>query len=112
MSIDSKAVLAAAASYRDDISRFLREMIAIPSESAQEEAVVQRIKRLLGFHQQCQVVKAEVVAAIEFDGRGRIGDLPEGITAQSGTLRIPWGTPLPDALLDRVIALRLAELGG
>lgn len=41
-----------------------------------------------------------------------IGALPEGITAQSGTLRIQWEVPLPDPLLDRVIALRLAELDG
>ncbi|MDI6600672.1 MAG: YgeY family selenium metabolism-linked hydrolase [Thermoanaerobacteraceae bacterium] len=31
--------------YRPDISRFLRDMIAIPSESSQEEAVIKRIKQ-------------------------------------------------------------------
>lgn len=40
-----------------------------------------------------------------------LGPLPEAITAQGGTLRIPWQTTLPDALLDQVIALRLAEVG-
>lgn len=39
-----------------------------------------------------------------------IGALPEGIVAEGGTLRVPWEVELPDALLDRLVALRLAEL--
>jgi putative selenium metabolism hydrolase len=37
-------ILTAAVGYRDQISKFLRDMIAIPSESADEKKVVQRIK--------------------------------------------------------------------
>jgi len=40
-----------------------------------------------------------------------LGTLPEGLEADGGTLRILWGADLPDALLDRIIALRLAEIG-
>ncbi|MGR3321980.1 MAG: iron chaperone [Pseudooceanicola sp.] len=40
-----------------------------------------------------------------------LGDLPEGITATTGTLKVPWSQEVPDALLDRVVAARLAELG-
>ncbi len=39
-----KDILAAAEGYKDQISRFLRDMIAIPSESADEMKVIQRIK--------------------------------------------------------------------
>ncbi|KLU60354.1 putative succinyl-diaminopimelate desuccinylase [Peptococcaceae bacterium CEB3] len=42
--MDYAQVLALAKKYEPDISRFLRDMIAIPSESCQEGAVVQRIK--------------------------------------------------------------------
>ena len=45
MNIDYKKVMAAAAGYEKDISRFLRDMIAIPSTSCEEEKVVQRIKQ-------------------------------------------------------------------
>lgn len=40
-----------------------------------------------------------------------IGPLPQGVVAEGGTLRCPWDADLPDALLDRVIARRLAEIG-
>ncbi|HEX2953536.1 MAG TPA: YgeY family selenium metabolism-linked hydrolase [Bacillota bacterium] len=39
-----EAIIKAAAQYKPEISRFLRELIAIPSESAEERGVVQRIK--------------------------------------------------------------------
>lgn len=48
----TKAIAEAAERYTPDIVRFLREMIAIPSESAEEEAVVRRAARemeALGF---------------------------------------------------------------
>ena len=45
MQIDFSAVLNKAKAYKPEISKFLRDMIAIPSESRQEEAVVQRIKQ-------------------------------------------------------------------
>ena len=45
MQIDFPAVIEKAKSYKPDISKFLRDMIAIPSESRQEKAVVQRIKQ-------------------------------------------------------------------
>ena len=43
MKIDFDAVKKAAEGYRADMTRFLRDMIAIPSESCQEEGVVKRI---------------------------------------------------------------------
>jgi putative selenium metabolism hydrolase len=43
MNINFDAIKAAAEGYRADMSRFLRDMIAIPSESCQEERVVKRI---------------------------------------------------------------------
>lgn len=44
MNIEFEKVLKKAKGYREDMAKFLRDMIAIPSESAQEEKVVQRIK--------------------------------------------------------------------
>ena len=41
---DKQRIMAAAEKYRDDMVRFLREMIAIPSESGQERDVIARIK--------------------------------------------------------------------
>lgn len=43
--IDSKRFLAKARSYESEMVRFLRELIAIPSESCQEGRVIQHIKR-------------------------------------------------------------------
>ena len=45
MRIDYKSVLGRAEFYKPAISRFLRDMIAIPSESCQEKEVIQRIKK-------------------------------------------------------------------
>ena len=45
MRIDYKSVLDRAAFYKPAISRFLRDMIAIPSESCQEKEVIQRIQK-------------------------------------------------------------------
>jgi len=42
--VDFKKVLELAESYKPDITKFLRDMIAIPSESSDEEKVVLRIK--------------------------------------------------------------------
>ena len=47
--MDFEAIKAAAAAYRSDMSRFLRDMIAIPSESCEEEGVVRRIARERGY---------------------------------------------------------------
>ena len=44
MNIDFKAVAKRAEELKPEISAFLRDMIAIPSESCQEESVVKRIK--------------------------------------------------------------------
>ena len=41
--VDFKKVLELAESYKPDITKFLRDMIAIPSESCDEEKVVLRI---------------------------------------------------------------------
>lgn len=43
--LDFEQVLKAAEGYKPQISRFLRDLIAIPSESAEEKAVVLRIKK-------------------------------------------------------------------
>ena len=45
MTIDFKEVLARAESYKPAISRFLRDMVAIPSESCEEAGVIQRIQQ-------------------------------------------------------------------
>jgi putative selenium metabolism hydrolase len=45
MRIDFKSVLDRAEFYKPAISRFLRDMIAIPSESCQEKDVIQRIQK-------------------------------------------------------------------
>ena len=47
MKIEFQDILDRAEHYRPEISRFLRDMIAIPSESCQEAKVVQRIKQEL-----------------------------------------------------------------
>jgi putative selenium metabolism hydrolase len=44
MDLDFNRVLAGAGQYRQDMFRFLRDMIAIPSESCQEERLVLRIR--------------------------------------------------------------------
>lgn len=44
MAVDFKKIVERAEYYKDDISRFLRDMIAIPSESCDEEKVILRIK--------------------------------------------------------------------
>jgi putative selenium metabolism hydrolase len=43
--MEFKEILKAAEGYRDQISKFLRDMIAIPSESADEKKVIERIKQ-------------------------------------------------------------------
>jgi putative selenium metabolism hydrolase len=45
MTIDFASVYAAARNHREDTARFLRDMVAIPSESCQEGAVVKRVKQ-------------------------------------------------------------------
>ena len=64
------AIKTAAKGYEADMTRFLRDMIAIPSESCQEEGVVRRIKaemEKLGYDK------------VEFDGLGNvIGWLGQG----------------------------------
>jgi putative selenium metabolism hydrolase len=45
MKVDFKGVLEKAEAYKPAISKFLRDMIAIPSESRQEADVIQRIKQ-------------------------------------------------------------------
>ncbi|MGD9304984.1 MAG: YgeY family selenium metabolism-linked hydrolase [Desulfobacterales bacterium] len=45
MKVDFKGVLEKAEAYKPEISKFLRDMIAIPSESRQEADVIQRIKQ-------------------------------------------------------------------
>jgi putative selenium metabolism hydrolase len=43
--IDGKMILAQSGKYEKDMIRFMRDLIAIPGESCQERAVVQRIKK-------------------------------------------------------------------
>ncbi len=52
MKIDFKDILQKANEYKDDMTKFLRDMIAIPSESCDEEKVISRIRQemeLVGF---------------------------------------------------------------
>jgi putative selenium metabolism hydrolase len=42
--MDFNKILTLSEKYKDEMTKFLRDMIAIPSESAQEEKVIQRIK--------------------------------------------------------------------
>ena len=52
MKIDFKEILQKANEYKDDMTKFLRDMIAIPSESCDEEKVISRIRQemeLVGF---------------------------------------------------------------
>ena len=44
MALDYSAIRAAAQGYQEDMVRFLRDMIALPSESCEEKAVIARIK--------------------------------------------------------------------
>ena len=68
--MDFEAIKRAAADYGADMTRFLRDMIAIPSESCQEEGVAKRIKaemEKLGYDK------------VELDGLGNvIGWMGEG----------------------------------
>jgi putative selenium metabolism hydrolase len=43
--IDAKRIMERAEKYREEMTRFLRDMIAIPSESCQEREVIRRIKK-------------------------------------------------------------------
>ena len=45
MSLDYKAILEKAEACKPEMSKFLRDMIAIPSESCGEEQVILRIKQ-------------------------------------------------------------------
>ena len=40
MSLDYAKILEAAEGYKEDMTKFLRDMIAIPSESCEEEGVI------------------------------------------------------------------------
>ena len=68
--MDFEAIKQAAAGYRQDMSRFLRDMIAIPSESCEEEGVIRRI---------AQELEKLGYDKVEIDGLGNvIGWLGEG----------------------------------
>jgi putative selenium metabolism hydrolase len=70
MKVNFGAIKSAAEGYRADMARFLRDMIAIPSESCQEEGVIRRIAaemKKLGYDK------------VEIDGLGNvIGWMGEG----------------------------------
>ena len=68
--MDYRAILEKAESYRADMTRFLRDMIRIPSESCGEEGVVKRI---------AEELKKLGYDKVEIDGLGNvIGWLGEG----------------------------------
>ena len=68
--MDFEAIKRAAAAYGADMTRFLRDMIAIPSESCQEEGVAKRIK--------AEMEKLDY-DKVELDGLGNvIGWMGEG----------------------------------
>jgi putative selenium metabolism hydrolase len=45
LQVEANKIMERAEGYRDDMARFLRNMIAIPSESCQEKEIIRRIKR-------------------------------------------------------------------
>ncbi len=61
--MDFEAIKLAAEGYKDAMSRFLRDMIAIPSESCEEEGVVRRI---------AQELEALGYDKVEIDGLGNV----------------------------------------
>ncbi len=63
MSVDFNAILKKAEEYKPQMTRFLRDMIAIPSESCEERAVVERIR---------QEMEAVGFDKVEVDGMGNI----------------------------------------
>ena len=63
MSIDYKKIVERAEFYKPQISAFLRDMVAIPSESSDEKKVIQRIK---------QEMEAVGFDRIEIDPMGNI----------------------------------------
>ena len=68
--MDFEAIKKAAEGYKPAMSRFLRDMIAIPSESCEEEGVVRRI---------AQELEALGYDKVEIDGLGNvIGWIGEG----------------------------------
>ena len=68
--MDFEAIKQAAQSHREDMARFLRDMIAIPSESCEEGGVVQRIR---------EEMEALSFDRVEIDGLGNvIGWMGEG----------------------------------
>src|SRR5262245_4307108 len=73
--MDASAVMDRAGHYRDDMVRFLRDIVAIPSESTQEKKVIDRIAR--------ELRKVRAYDEIRVDGMGnllaRIGKGPRVI---------------------------------
>ena len=63
MSLDFKTILQKAEEYKPQMSKFLRDMIAIPSESCGEEKVIQRIKAEM---------EAVVFDRVEIDPMGNV----------------------------------------
>ena len=68
--MDFEAIKKAAEGYREDMTKFLRDLIAIPSESCEEKGVVMRIK---------EEMEALGYDKVEIDGLGNvIGWMGEG----------------------------------
>ncbi len=85
---DVKKILEHAEKYRDDMAQFLRDMIAIPSESCQEEGVIKRIK------QEMEKVGFDEVRIDEMGNvLGRVGSGPKIIAMDAHIDTVGVGDP-------------------
>ena len=70
--MDSVAINKQARKYRQRMVRFLRDLVAIPSESGQEQAVIQRIRRELTETRACDSVRVDDMGNLHARlGKGR-----------------------------------------
>ena len=99
--MDFEAIKRAAEGYRADMSRFLRDMIAIPSESCEEKGVVMRIKEemeKLGYEvcPKAEEPRYDIIQTIAFGAPDPLRRFCEGI--QSGAPVDSFVTPEPWAM--------------
>ncbi|HLE11766.1 MAG: selenium metabolism hydrolase [Bdellovibrionales bacterium RIFOXYD12_FULL_39_22] len=86
--LDAKKVMSQAYKYEEEMTQFLRDMIAIPSESCQEKEVIERIKKEMkkvGFDE----IKIDKMGNI----LGRIGNGPRVIAMDAHIDTVGIGDP-------------------
>src|SRR3989339_968407 len=86
--LDAKKVMSQAYKYEEEMTQFLRDMIAIPSESCQEKEVIERIKKEMkkvGFDE----IKIDKMGNI----LGRIGNGPRVIAMDAHIHTVGIGDP-------------------